>query len=328
MSDKLRRIVVAVKHPGATPSIALAKAAQLARELHAELILFHAIELPLLAEAYWGDERRLGDDQNSIRRDFIRGLEQQAASLRAQGIQVSVDSEWDFPASKAILRYAQASGADLVVVGQSEQATAHRTVRQLVELSPMPVLLARTPGPYAAPALLAAVNPRRRWHQAAALGAQICRQAQQLSAALSGSWHLVQARPAGLHLRSSTLSVLDRFPPSGLKTAGSVTAAVLPRSGVPPRSIRRLSGRPEHAILQAARMVRAQILVLGSPLGLGVYAHLPGSTLWRLLEHASYDILIIKPARFPTHFSMQPRGAHIVSGVAAPSGLGHPLAVV
>jgi hypothetical protein len=97
---------------------------------------------------------------------------------------------------------------------------------------------------------------------------------------------------------------------------------------MPPRSIRRTAGTPERAILEAASLVRAQILVLGSSLGVGVLAHLPGNTLWHVIEQASADILVIKPALFHSHFSMHPRGAQMVSAARAPLGFTYPPAAV
>ena len=54
---RIRRILVAVKNPSAKNSPAVIKGAQLARALNAELILFHAISVPLYVD---GDLTLLG----------------------------------------------------------------------------------------------------------------------------------------------------------------------------------------------------------------------------------------------------------------------------
>ena len=49
----IRRILVAIKDPQARSLPAVAKAAQLARALGAEMELFHAIDAPLYVGVHW-----------------------------------------------------------------------------------------------------------------------------------------------------------------------------------------------------------------------------------------------------------------------------------
>ncbi|HTT05766.1 MAG TPA: universal stress protein [Steroidobacteraceae bacterium] len=291
-----RRILVAVKDPGAAPSAPVLKAAQLARALRAELVLFHAIELPLSADAYPGNERQLGDDENSIRRDYLRALEAQAAPLRAQGIAVCVAAEWDFPASEALLRHAHAVGADLVAMGQARGGSAHTTVREVMRLSPFPVLLVRPAAPYASPSLIAALDLMRRGPGARALNRMICLQAQTLSTALSGSWNVVCAA---------------RSPFTG--TARAAIATVLPTSGSPPRSVRFKTASASRAILQSAASTRAQIIVLGAVEVPELLRLLTGSTLRRVVADSSHDILVVKLPGLGVHFSTRVRGPRMIS---------------
>jgi len=282
----MRRILVAVRQPSAPPSDALIKAAQLARGLRAELRLFHAIELPMLADAYSDDQRRLGDDEDSIRRQLQRDLEALAMPLRAQGLTVEVAAEWDFPASEAILRHAWHCKSDLLVIGQSPRARMHSTVAQLIRRSPGSVLLVKTPAPYQAPVVLAAVNARRTPRPLHDLDGRIYDMAQSMGKALKGSWIIVKTR---------------RWP--GWQRARAPGVAAVPR----------ITGRPGPAILDVARLQKAQIIVMGASTRSLAMRLIPHGSPEQIIERAPMDVLVIKPESFGRHFSSQVRGAHILS---------------
>src|SRR5579862_8353210 len=103
LPSAIRRILVAIKDPTTPTPPSAIKAAQLAHAWNAELVLFHAIDPPLYAEAYSDGNRALGEDEESIRGHFLHNLTAQVAGIPSHGIAVSVAAEWDYPAHEAIL---------------------------------------------------------------------------------------------------------------------------------------------------------------------------------------------------------------------------------
>src|SRR6185312_1676374 len=107
----IRRILVAIKDPGAPTLPAVAKAARVARACGAHLELFHALKASVYA-----DERQ--------RRECLQRLARIAARLRLHGIEVSTAVELDYPVYDAIIRHATRSEADLIVVRRHDEKRA------------------------------------------------------------------------------------------------------------------------------------------------------------------------------------------------------------
>src|SRR5215472_19179367 len=163
-SSGIRRILVAVKDPWARTLPAVDKAAQLARAFGARLELFHSMSDPVyidVAEVHGQDLASLeGAQSNRV----LARLELVAKRLGRRGLRASVAVEWDFPPHEAVIRAAHALKADLIVA--ERHPTSHHlpmllrfTDFELLRCSPVPVLLVKTPGAYARPKILAAVDP-------------------------------------------------------------------------------------------------------------------------------------------------------------------------
>lgn len=84
----IRRILVAIKDPTSKSLPAVAKAAQLAKALGAELELFHSISSPLYIDAYLMN--RSTAIERKMRSTRITELEKIARPLRARGLKVTV----------------------------------------------------------------------------------------------------------------------------------------------------------------------------------------------------------------------------------------------
>jgi nucleotide-binding universal stress UspA family protein len=116
---RIRRILLAVKDPAAKASAALGKAAQLARALDAELVLFKAIAAPLYLESEIVGIRGLRDIERRAQDTCRAQLEAHARRLRRFGIRVSASVEWVYPAYEAVVRAASRFGADLILLTSS-----------------------------------------------------------------------------------------------------------------------------------------------------------------------------------------------------------------
>ena len=79
--NKLRRILVAIKNPGARRQPALRKAAQLARASGATLELFHAMSDPVYLDAFTLQGMTLQQGQKQQRDRVAARLEKHAAAV-------------------------------------------------------------------------------------------------------------------------------------------------------------------------------------------------------------------------------------------------------
>ena len=317
---RIRRILVAVKDPAAKVLPVLAKAAQLARGLDAELVLFHAIAAPLYLEGDLAGSRSA--IERSTRAACLAQLEVRALRLRSLGISVSVSAEWDYPAYEAILRAASRAGADLIVAEQHAgrhiaAGLLHLTDWELLRLSPLPVLLVKRPGIYRRPLVLAAVDPDQRYAKPERLDRQILKAGSLLAGALRGALHAIHAY-SPLPLTAYTRGTLSEDIVRDLqRRSAQAAAAKLERLAAPAgiSSARRhlVARHPSDAIEQVAAEIHSAIVVMGALARGGLRRLLIGNTAERVLDHLPSDLLIIKPSAFRPQVPRRRRGARYFS---------------
>ena len=183
----IRRILVAIKDPQARSLPAVAKAAQLARALGAEMELFHAIDAPLYvgASGSGGDAKQL---ESYWRNQFLRQLDRAATRISGADLKVATAVEWDYPGYEAVIRRARQIRADLIVAERHAGRHVvpwllHMTDWELLRLSPVPVLIVKSPRRYRRPVVLAAVDPSHAFAKPGRLDEEILR----LGGAVTGS---------------------------------------------------------------------------------------------------------------------------------------------
>jgi len=299
----IRRILVAVKDPGAIALPAVAKAARIALACGAHLELFHALKASIWANNPTAYETALQDLHHTQRQDFVQRLDRIAARLRLHGIKVSTAVEYDYPASDAIVRRAQEISADLIVAGRSNNGRLARlTDWELLRKSPMPVLLVKRSGPYRHPNVLAAVDPCHAHAKPGELDAEILNVAEQLTQALRGKLHAVHAY-APIVMGSAAVSVNDavaaRLEGIASADARSEFERLLAARSIPQQHRYLVGDFPAKAINAVARRVHAQIVVMGGLSRSGLERLIIGNTAEKLMDELPCDILVIKPGDFP-----------------------------
>lgn len=317
----IRRILVAVKDPRSRSLPAVRKAAQLAGALGAKLELFHGISTPLYADAF-GYTSRLTAVERSTRVRYLSQLERIAESLRRHGLTVNVSADWDFPAYEAVIRRARRIKADLIVA--ERHAGQHRAPRllhltdwELLRLSPMPVLLVKSPRAYRRPVVLAALDPRHAFSKPANLDNEILRAGGMVTQALRGTLHAVHAyaplpvAPAAAGVMNA--STVERVTRDALVSARIALEQAL-RSVKIPAARRHLVGRPPvDAIQRTAREIRSAIVVMGAVSRSGLKRVFIGNTAEQVLDQLTCDVLVVKPARFVNRVSRAARGVRVVA---------------
>jgi universal stress protein E len=301
----IRRILVAVKNPALPMPPAVAKAAQLARALDAELVLFHAIAAPLCLE---GDltllSAGLAGAERDVRMACRERLETIARRLRRKGLKVVSCVQWDYPVYEAVIREAIRVGADLIVAEQhAGRHTAARWLRladwELLRLSPVPVLLIKRAGVYRRPLVLAAVDPDHTYSKPAQLDGEILRAGSAIATALRGTLHAVHAYMplplAAVANSALTDEEVARVQTQSARIAGTKLERLVHKVGIP-ESRRHLIGRhPTDAIEQVAAETRSPLVVMGAIARSGLKSLLIGNTAEKVLDHLTSDLLVIKP---------------------------------
>lgn len=301
----IRRILVAIKDPAVRMPPGVAKAAQLAHALGAELVLFHAISAPLRLE---GNLHLLDDDlalvERRVRTTCRERLQSIERRLRRMGVKTECSVEWDYPAYEAIIREAGRVGADLIVA--ERHAGRHIAPRllqltdwELLRLSPVPVLLVKHTRLYRRPLVLAAVDPDRTYAKPAQLDDEILRAGSVVAKSLRGTLHVVHAyMPVSLAAVANgalTEKGVGRLLAQSARTAAEKLEGLVRQVGVP-KSRRHLIGRhATDAIEQVAAETRSALVVMGAISRSGLKRLLIGNTAERVLDHLTCDVLVIKP---------------------------------
>jgi universal stress protein E len=320
----IRRILVAVKDPEARRSPAAAKAAQLAKELSAEVELFHALSMPVHVDFSLSAGPPLKESLNRWRSNSLGRLERLAAPLRRSGVRVKTAVEWDYPAHEAVIRRAARIGAGLIVADRhAGRHVAHWLLQltdwELLRSSPVPVLIVKSPRAYRRPAVLAAVDPSHTFAKTARLDDQVLGLGNLVASALRGTLHVVHAY----------VPYFIGLPPHGV-TAAAVTAqiqedaAVSARAGfertlrstrVPKARRHLVAGHPINVIPEVARRTRSAIVVMGAVSRSGLKSVFIGNTAERVLDDLECDLLVVKPAHVTMRVPRTVRGARLAASV-------------
>ncbi|HUN76374.1 MAG TPA: universal stress protein [Steroidobacteraceae bacterium] len=321
--NRIRRILVPIKHIRAKALPAVAKAAQIAKALGARVQLFHAMADPLYV-----DSAELAEGlEESRRQECLAQLEKFASSLRRRRIEVTTAAEWDFPAYEAILRNAHSFGADLIVL--DAHPAAHRapwllrfTDWELLRLSAIPVLLVKNPAVYQRPTLLASIDPTHAFAKPTHLDREILKYGSLMADSLRGALHVLHAYdPMPSSMVPVQFTVAKAFPEIQAQVARRAHAALeraLGSAAIPAKR-RHLVGRhPIDAIEEVAGEIGSSIVVMGAISRSGLKRLVIGNTAEKVLDELSCDVLIVKPRAFRSRIGRSMRGSRIVPVAVGP----------
>ena len=319
----IRKILVAVKNPDARRQPAIDKAIHIAKTLGASIEFFHAIADPVFLEV----QPLTGHTVAELRREALelrqKALDKLSTRARELGVDASGEVEWDFPPHEAIVRRAVRCRAGLIIAECHQgRRTApwfvHLTDWELLRTSPMPVLLLKNAKPWGRAPILAAVDPSHAHAKPSGLDAEIVTQAGRLASATRSALHLVHAiyPPfVGLAIGEPVIdgSLLaayyerqekqDRKDFSDFATEASISSA------------RRhlFSGPPVEMIPEAARNLRASVVVMGAVSRSGLKRIFIGNTAERVLNGLPCDVLVVKPAHFRKRVAARSRGMRMIA---------------
>ncbi|MGO9804660.1 MAG: universal stress protein [Steroidobacteraceae bacterium] len=315
----IRRILVAVKDPGARMLPAVAKAVQLAGALGAELELFHAIDSPYYLDMFGTSADRTRRTECDERREYEQRLGRVAARARLHTPRVSVAVEWDYPAYEAIVRRALKIDADLIVA----ECHAGRRIApgllglsdwELLRLSAVPVLLVKRTRVYHHPTVLMALDPSHAFAKPAKLDEEIVQAGSAVSTGLRGKLHAVHAyATATAGMAGPAAASGSRVQRASAASARAGLDQALRSTAIAPACRHLLAGYPTVAVRDTARRLRADIVVAGAVSRSGLKRAFIGNTAERLLDCLPCDLLIVKPEGFSSSVPRKARGARLVA---------------
>jgi universal stress protein E len=312
----LRHIVVAIKEPRSRRQPALAKAALLAAGCGARITLFHALSTPLYLDAYNVEGLSLREVQKDWRQRALAALEKLATPLRAQGITVSVASDWDFPAYEAVIREAQRAGAGLIVA--ERHATRHMLPTllrfndwELLRRSPVPVLLIKRGGTWHRPGVLAAIDPTHSYAKPAKLDDSIIAAANLLADALAGKLHIAHAW-LGAPTATAVPGISAMLDKRARRATHAAFNAEIDKSGVSAAKRHFVDGHPVDMIPRLVRKQHVGIVVMGAISRSGLKRLVIGNVAEEVLDALPCDVLVVKPADFKARVRPEGRGVQLI----------------
>jgi universal stress protein E len=278
---------------------ALERAAWLAKQAGARLELFACDYDPDLDHGHvttvWQNDS--GPRERLLLRRRSQ-LEELAAPLRKQGIEVTVDVVWDHPFELAISQKAAAHDYWLVAKDTHHHNLIQRTLLtnvdwHLIRECPVPLLLVKDRKLAAEPNVLAAVDPVNEHDKPAALDDRIFTFAADLARVLRGHLHLVHAysTPMGAELPPDIVKVIAQEHRVAMQK-------FLDRHAVLGGHPHLYEGLAHESLQKAATEHAADFVVMGAVARRGLKRLFIGSTAERVLDRLPCDLLIIKPLEF------------------------------
>lgn len=307
-----KTIMFAVPTPQDIGLIEADKVAQIATALDARLELFHCVFDAGVAHP--GQFPPPGG-QEEIQRLVLaaeQGLERIAERFRARGLSVKTSIRWDAPVHEGIVRQVLRHMPSLLIarasrLGEIGHLRPSHTDWKLIETCPCPLLLLKSPRPYAQPLVIAAVDPGHAHDKPAALDEQILESARFLSDALSGRLEVFHARipwDEAIHL-DPQLYDLPEYRDEEIHGAylAQVETRVLELAGkhhIAREQVTIQDGHAAQSLPRYANQRQAQILAMGAVSRSRLRRTLIGDTAARALGALHCDALIVKPPGFQT----------------------------
>jgi universal stress protein E len=293
----------------------LRKAAALARANGASIELFHAVNDPEALDALrhgYIKGRDAREVSTTVQQRCLKRLAKLAALKDFRGLKVSCAATWDFPSHEAIIRRALATKADLVFATVQPKEIGSRlllanTDWELIRHCPCPVLIAKTPGTWRRPAVIAAVDPFHAHEKPAGLDRQILEAGQYVARELRGPLHVFHAyMPLTLVAPTAAGTGMAIPIPQELEDVhGAQIKRVFDRvstgAGIPPRRRHLEMGVTQDELARIIRENDAQIVVMGAVSRSGLKRFFIGSTAEHAIDRLDCDVLIVKPRGFRTN---------------------------
>ncbi len=300
------RIMVAMA-PGRAAQPALDKALLLARGFESSLELFACVFDEDLEGSHFLETAHLRAAREHRLEAASTWLEDRAAALRADGLEVRARAVYEHPRDESLVRWAAETQADLLVVGTHDHSWAERcllgaTEWQLIRTCPCPLLLARDLPWAAPPKVLAAVDPGHRDDEHAVLDQQILAAAAALARAgadvevahcLVSAQDILAAAAAGAVPPYADIGI-EEATRDVIRQRRERVQALAREAGLDNSRLHLREGRAVDELPALVAETGADLLILGGVSRSRLAQVFIGGTAERLLDRAGCDLLVMR----------------------------------
>jgi universal stress protein E len=271
---------------------ALTRGAWLARECSSSLHLFTSDHNLYLEEGYFMEPADVGRIREDHIDDLDCKLEDLAAPLVDEGLNVTHSVGWGTPAWQQTLEASAVFESTMIVASMHvhprfEVPWIRHQDWELVRWSPVPLLLASGRSWNKPPRLLAAVDPTHSHDKPAVLDQEILALARNLDTQLFGELHVGHVIDERKVPRAYREAVHEHH----LERFKSVTAPL----ALPTDNLHLAVGEPEEELARMVREIDADVLLMGAVRRRAFDSMLVGSTTERTLHYLDCDLLTVKP---------------------------------
>lgn len=300
--------ILVVIDPTATSQPALERIARLPRPLRAQVLLLVCDFEPTIGSGYAIPASVIEATRAAALDRHRKRLEALAAPLRAQDLDVRVDTSWDYPLHEAIIRKAVEWGADLVVKDTHHHSVLRRSLFSntdwnLIRKCPMRLLLVKPRQLGHIPCVVAAVDPLHPRDTKSSLDDRILASANELAHLFGGQTVVLHTFDVGPLIMPSAdgLSIPIALPATEIaaeieKNCTAAVGALAKKHGVPRERVHVLQGRTRELLVSSADDLRADVVVMGAISRSALERVFVGSTAEAVLDKLPCDVLIVKPA--------------------------------
>ena len=330
----IRRVLFAIRDPLAARQPGLTKAIQIARAQDATLELFHALTDPVYVEFARLEDTDVDRQRERTEEEMRIPLARLCALARRHGVTATSTVTWDYPAHEAVVRRAALIGASLIIAechrgARTRPWLVHLTDWELLQTSPLPVLLLRNGKPWHRPVVLGAVDPTHTHAKTSALDTRIVAAARDISQRLRGTMHVMHAAHPpmlasirGAPVTGNALTWSTMTYAAYQEEARIAFAMFFKGEGILASRAHLVPGDPAAEIPRLAQALHARIVVMGAVSRSGLKRLFIGNTAERALESIPCDVLVVKPDGFHSSIGEQSRGMRVE--VPPPLGLTAP----
>jgi universal stress protein E len=310
----VRRILVAIQDVHKPPRSQLAKAASIARAMHARVELFHAINEPIALETIRRGHAAGASYPDLLKAAATRSQNQLDRLLRAplfRRVDARAVTTWDYPPHEAIIRRALASKADLVVAAARPHRFGARLILtntdwELIRQCPVSLLLVKSTRQYRKAAVIAAVDPFHAHAKPAKLDERILAVSSTFATRLRGQVHAFHAYMPVTFITPAPVGqpLAITLPPELEDMHGQRVTQVFDqlagRHGIPPSRRHLCMGEVSAELERVVRRTRAALVVMGAVSRSALQRMFIGSTAERVLDQMTCDLLVVKSRAFKT----------------------------
>ncbi len=301
-----RKLILAIVEPDIHPQVVAERAALLAQHLNCDLKLLlcdpdvESLHVSWISNiASDNVARRIAEAQGEL-------LDDLAQPAREMGIQVTTDVLDDRPTGDAILEYAENTRVQMLVKGTRYHSASERSIFVytdwlLIRSCSCPLYLVKDRSLSENPGICAAVDPMHSHDKPATLDKVILDFAQGFAGLLQGEVHVVHTyAPLSAVGRKATRTFKPIKLPIELITEKMKQEhrekldALASDADIDDKHVHQLPGQTHELIPVFVRTHGIGVIVMGGLARWGIKRAVIGSSVERMMDHLTCDVLIVK----------------------------------